>query len=101
VIKALPYMASGLLVAAVWWLWSENASKNAEIERLAGDLRAAEMVAAQALEARNVARAETERYLAAAEEYAALKETIMRGNYEDVFLPDWFRAYLGRLFTGP
>lgn len=97
-LRLLPYAVSGILVAALWFLWSDRADKLAEISSLQRELAVQAMVVAQKDEARRVADAEALRYRSAAKEYDDLKETLLRGD-NDAPLPDWFRAYLASLFA--
>jgi predicted negative regulator of RcsB-dependent stress response len=48
--------------------------------------------------AREVARAEAERFRVKSQEYDALRETLLKGE-NDAPLPDWFRSYLASLLT--
>lgn len=98
ILRLLPYAASGIAVAVIWWLWSERAEERAARQELLRQLANAERIAEQAELARDVADAEADRISAKAREYDALKEALIRGE-DDAELPDWFIAYLGSLFA--
>lgn len=98
-VRLAPYVAIAL---AVWWvmdLQDKNEALTAENSRMERELDVAEARATQAREAQAVARAETERFRRAAEEYDQIRETILRGK-DDAPIPDFLCAYLERLL-GP
>ena len=95
-IRFLPYAASGLLVAALWWLWSDRADLMDQSANLSRELSVQASIADQAALARAVADANAKRLTAKAAEYDDLREQLLRGE-EDADLPDWFIAYLVRL----
>lgn len=87
--------------AGVWYvahLRDVNATLTASVAALERDLRVQADIAAQAAQARDVARAAAERQAQKAAEYDAIREALLRGD-DDAQLPDWFRAYLRSLRT--
>ncbi|WP_166416227.1 hypothetical protein [Cochlodiniinecator piscidefendens] len=99
-LRLLPFVASGLLVAALWWVWSDRASLQADNAALTRELSVQTQIAAQMQEARAVAQAHAARVQSKATEFDTLRETILRGE-DDADLPDWFTDHLDRLFSAP
>lgn len=96
-LRLIPYAPSGLAVAAVWALWADRADLKEQNAHLQREIAVQAEVAAQAALARDVAEAEAKRHRLRAEEYDALRESLLKGD-NNATLPDWFIAYLERLF---
>lgn len=99
-LRLLPFFAVAGLTAVIVVGWQDRKAKIAEISDLNRELAVQTRINEQTALARDVARAETDRLRRAAEEYDALREALLQGD-ENAPLPDWFRAYLGRLFPAP
>ena len=94
--------AGAVAIAAMGWAsWQSNLLRveKAENAILARSVTALEAERQAAKAARDVARAEAKRFKDQAEEYAKLREDLLRGNY-DTPIPDWLTAYLERLLGG-
>ena len=96
------YLSLALTVAAlagvgyVRHLIGQNALLTASVAALEDDLRVQADIAAQAAQARDVARAEAARQAKKAAEYDAIREALLRGD-EDAPVPGWFRDFLDDL----
>lgn len=93
-LAALVAMFAGL--GYVRHVIGQNALLRAEAAVLQREIRTARETAAQAAQARDVARAEASRHAKAAVEYAAIREALLKGD-DDAPIPDWFRAFLDGL----
>jgi hypothetical protein len=89
------------LGGALWWQAGESAALEEENARLERSLLSYKAQAEQTREALAVARAAQKRAAARAAEYDAIREAVLRGDYEDVPLPDWFLDLLRDLGLRP
>lgn len=90
------FLAGG---AGVWYvahLRDTNALLTASVAALEDDLRVQADIAAQAAQARDVARAEAARQASKAAEYDAIREALLKGD-ENAPVPRWFRDFLDDL----
>jgi hypothetical protein len=81
--RLIPYAASGALVAALWWLWTDRADKIAENARLAREIAAQARIIEQAHEARAVEEARAERFRQRAADLDANIQAIVTGGIPD------------------
>lgn len=95
--RALPYIASGLLVAALWWLWEDRADKAAEIARLGRELSVQAEVLAQKAESVRVLNAHLDRMEAQNAETQTILEEISGIEGGDAPLSLYLRTVLGRM----
>lgn len=82
------------LGAALWFQTTRVSSLEADNARLERSVAALEMRASQAREALEVARAAQKRQEERAAEYDAIREALLRGEFDDAPLPEWFVSVL-------
>lgn len=82
------------LGGALWWQMGRVEALEADKARLERSVTAYKAQAQQTREALAVARAAQERAAARAAEYDTVREALLRGEFDDLPLPEWFVSVL-------